>query len=77
MREPNRGSWKAVAVDQYTRDGVLIAEYDSIAEACRKGGYVSNKISQCIHGHNHTHKGYVWRRKDERFFNTKQIERFR
>ncbi len=48
------------AVAQYTKDGKFIAEYESAADAQRKG-YNSGNISQCCKGKQKTHKGFIWK----------------
>ena len=76
MRTVNSGSYKPIAVDQYTKDGELVNSFPSLCQAEREG-FIQNKISRCLHGHNHTHKGFIWRRKGEQFNQVKQIIKFR
>lgn len=48
-------------VEQLTRDGELVARYESIADAQRKLGYGSNLIYACCRHRETTAHGYVWR----------------
>lgn len=47
-------------VRQYTMDGIFIAEYPSMAEACRREGFAQGNIHKAICGQ-YTHAyGYKW-----------------
>ena len=46
-------------VYQYSKDGVLIAVWESTAE-CGRNGYNSGAVSSCCNGKLKTHKGYIW-----------------
>lgn len=51
------------SIEQYTKDGTLVAEYPSIAEAERQTGYAKANICRCAQGspkYSHAY-GYVWR----------------
>jgi hypothetical protein len=50
---------KGRAVLQYTLDGVLVREWNTMAEA-QENGYHRNCISDCCNGRKKTHKGYRW-----------------
>ena len=55
--------YKSMAVQQFTKDGVLVAEYPSISEAERQTGYAKANICRCAQGnpkYSHAY-GYVWR----------------
>ena len=47
--------------EQYTRDGLLIASYESATDAARKTGYRAKQIQNCARGQNKTYRGFVWR----------------
>ena len=54
---------KSVAIRQFTKDGVLVAEYPSIAEVHRQTGFAQANICKCAQGskqYSHAY-GYVWR----------------
>lgn len=55
---------KSKGVCQYDLQGNLIKEWSSATEAGRNG-YSRSVISDCIRGKCKTHKGYVWRYKDD------------
>lgn len=46
---------------QYTRDGKLVAQYESTAEAERKTGISQHSIQNCARGERKTCHGYVWK----------------
>ena len=52
-----------VPVLQYSKDGVFICEYPSIAEAGRAIGKKYNHIADCCRGSVKQAFGYIWRRK--------------
>lgn len=52
------------AVNQYTVDGALIAQYRSIKEASEATGIVSTHIYGCCNHLNWTAKGTIWRYQD-------------
>lgn len=47
--------------EQYTKDGLLIACYDSTAAAARQTGYRAKQIQKCARGECKTYRGFVWR----------------
>lgn len=49
---------------QYDLDSNLIKEWESMAE-CRRKGYSQGNISACCRGERKTHKGYIWKFKEE------------
>ena len=49
------------AVEQYTMDGELIAEYPSMSEAERQVGISNSNISRVCNGHGVSAGGYIWR----------------
>jgi hypothetical protein len=48
---------------QYTTDGDLVREYDSIREASKETGAKEGSICSCISGKYKTSLGYVWKKK--------------
>ena len=48
---------------QYTIDGELVKEYNSIREASKETGAKEGSISSCISGRYKTSVGYVWKKK--------------
>lgn len=56
---------KRRAVNQYTSDGILVAQYRSIKEASDATGIVCSNIQSCCNHLNWTTKGTVWRYQDE------------
>lgn len=46
-------------VYQYTKDGELVAIWQSIAE-CGRQGYNQGNVSACCNGERKSHKGYIW-----------------
>ena len=48
-------------VNQFTKDGELIATYKSLYEAGKAVGSNQYGISRAVNGLRHTHKGYIWR----------------
>lgn len=72
--DPNKkysyfATFKEVAkkpVLQFTLEGQLIAEYESIQEACRKNKFNGDSyISEVCKGRRKQYKGYVWKYKNE------------
>ena len=49
---------------QYTLDGQFVKEWESLAEAHRNGFHRSH-IIDCCRGKLKTHKGFIWKYKDE------------
>ena len=49
---------------QYTLDGEFVREWESISEAHRNGFHRSH-IIDCCRGKLKTHKGFIWKYKDE------------
>ena len=47
--------------EQYTLDGLLIASYNSTAEAERRTGIKQRGIQNCARGECKTYRGFVWR----------------
>lgn len=47
---------------QYTLDGKLIKEYDSVKEASKETGAKEGSISSCISGRYKTSVGYIWKK---------------
>lgn len=65
-----QGKANCKPVLQYSLDGELIAEYESSMDAQRKN--IANKfnnkyIADCCKGRRKTHKGYIWRYKNDHF----------
>lgn len=61
-------------VCQYSLSGELIATYDSLAEACKKTGSTSEKITMCCQRLRETHNKFQWRYKNDKQ-DIKQLER--
>lgn len=58
--------WRKVrgrAVLQYTLDGVLVKQWDSMADA-HENGFHKSGISDCCNGRKKTYKGYLWEHAD-------------
>lgn len=55
---------------QYTVDGKLVKEYDSVREAARETGAAEGSISSCFSGRYKTSVGYVWKKKEILFSST-------
>lgn len=49
---------------QYTLDGEFVREWESTME-CGRNGFKQQTISDCCRGVRKTHKGYIWRYKEE------------
>ena len=47
-------------VKQFTRDGLLIATYESTAEAERITGFKQRQIQSCARGEDKSYRGYLW-----------------
>lgn len=56
---------KSKIVFQYSLDGTFIKEFPSIMEVKRQLGFNQGIISNCCNGKRETHKGYIWRFKEE------------
>lgn len=52
------------AVQQFSKDGVLIREYPSIAEASRQTGFHRVNIELCCNGKQKQSNGYIWKLKN-------------
>ena len=52
-------------IQQFTRDGKILAEFWSIHEADRKLGITFKNISACVRGKRKTAGGYIWKYKEE------------
>ena len=48
---------------QYTKEGVLLKEWYSMAEAARKTGIAHQNISKCCRGKLKTSGGFIWKHK--------------
>lgn len=48
-------------VKQYTKEGVYMNEYPSIAEGARQNGLTRKNVQACVSGSNKTAGGFVWR----------------
>lgn len=48
-------------VFQYSKDGILLAEFNSQTEAAKLTGSKQGGISDCIRGKIKTHNGYIWK----------------
>lgn len=46
-------------VYQYTKDGTLVAIWESTRE-CERSGYIHSAISECCNGKLKSHRGYLW-----------------
>lgn len=46
---------------QYTKDGILIRKWDSIADASRFYNIDRSSISQCLLGRSKSSNGYIWK----------------
>ena len=55
----NKG--KGTPVQQYTKDGQLIAEYSSLKEAERQTGIWAGSIDRCCKGQRKTANGFIWK----------------
>ena len=53
------------AVRQLSRDGELVAEYESLSEACNATGTHVSNITKCAKGVYKTAGGYIWKYKNE------------
>lgn len=49
---------------QYDLEGNFIREWESIAE-CGRNGFLQSKITLCCQGKRKTHKGFIWKYKNE------------
>ena len=47
-------------VYQYSKDGLLINEYESVGEASRILGFSQGNISSCCLGNQKTAYGFIW-----------------
>lgn len=54
---------KLKIVQQYSKNGELLNEYISVAEASRKTKIGKNNISNCIYNFSKTAGGYIWKYK--------------
>ncbi len=52
-----------VAVNQYTKEGVLIKSFMSQHEAERVAGVHNGNISECLSGKRNSAGGFIWRKK--------------
>lgn len=46
---------------QYSLDGALLHEYESIGQAARQTGLQDKSISKVLHGKGKTAGGYIWK----------------
>ena len=51
-------------IKQYSLDGVLVNEYETIAKAAEGGGVSPTSITKCLYGTRKTSGGYIWVRKN-------------
>ena len=58
-KQTNRSD-QSKPVNQYTKEGMLVAQYPSTAEASRQTGFEQGNISRCCRGERKTHKKYIW-----------------
>ena len=49
------------SVKQYTKDGIFIAEYESVSEAERQTGICHSSISEYCNGKRKSAGGYIWK----------------
>lgn len=54
------------AIQQFSKDGVLIMEYPSIAEASRQTGFHRVNIELCCKGKQKQSNGYIWKLKNSK-----------
>ena len=59
-REDKRDS-QGLKIEQYAKDGTLIATWDSIKEASEALKISAGGICSCCKGRLKTHKGYIWK----------------
>lgn len=59
--QKRRGEKTSKTVNQYTKDGLLIASYPSTQEAQRQTGYDRGYISNCCNGKYKSSYGYIWK----------------
>lgn len=59
--QKRRAEKRSKTVNQYTKDGLLIASYPSTREASRQTGYNNGNISQCCNGRYKSAYGYIWK----------------
>lgn len=62
--QERRASKLRIPVEQYTLDGKLVAEYDSLTSAAKATGCNASKISSTCRKTNGTLGGYIWRYKE-------------
>lgn len=48
-------------IEQLTKDGILVAEYESTADAARQFGCYAACIRRCLIGEVKSYKGFVWK----------------
>ena len=60
----NTNGKRSKPVLQYTLDGQFVKEWSSIME-CKRNGYNHGHIIECCRKNRKTHKGFIWRYKDE------------
>lgn len=53
------------SINQYSKDGMFIREWQSLTEAANVLGLHVSKISSCCHNRNKTCGGYIWKFTDE------------
>ena len=59
-------SQRRVPIAQYSIDGQIVREWNSIKEASEEGGFAYNSICKCLSGKQKTTGGYRWVYKDAR-----------
>ena len=60
------GTAKCKRITQYTKDGVLVGEYDSLREACTVTGANDGSVSCVCSGKRKTANGFIWRYIEEK-----------
>ena len=54
---------KKEVIEQYTKDNVLINQFNTIVEASQITGIKRTTINHCVLGYNKTAGGFIWKRK--------------
>ena len=50
-------------ISVFRESGELIAEFDSIVDACENLGLTGSNVAACLHGRQKTHRGYTFKLK--------------
>lgn len=56
------GNAHKIKILQFTKEGNLIKEWDSMIEACKEYNISKSLMSECCNGKYNTAKGYVWKK---------------